>query len=665
MKCRIRDLDHDTRDYLEDVSRSWGAGFHGIFIARGEARTWWRVLLALLALTACAWMSQPRVVKGAGLPLAGWQAVFAGVAVLGFLSATRLRRARRACPVRNFLFADALNLYETQDGHVKITDLTRITDCRGTHHYENGVYQRTAVTISLSRGMYLLQLRDKSAAEKLVIFLNCLIGIRSNPPDSSADRLEGNPALLGALAMELTNGASNVGLGDLDAGRPLPEPSVAGAGTEGGSGKAIPWLAALLVTAGGFFGFPILNRTLYERDLYGQIQAKQFRDLKLLDLYLSTQGDNAPHSQEVREKRDDLLYDQAKAGDFKQLYPLNQYLQVCGENGRHTAEILEKRDDLLFAEADSPAKLREYLADGRNTRHRDEIKKRMNEIYTQAIQRLHDQAKGKEKDERWFNGLVSLLVYLKDTVKPSGRPVITVGFKPTFAFEPTTEEQRKTEKEDQDNYEKEFPALVQIARDMGGSSIIKLGDTFSPEHVERRHVLILERFREAVNKVLAEDIITLEMAPKGEDPILEINYHTYACGQLYIYTQTTQMPGVPQLPVVPGIPGFEKPRGTAKGMLREYRTNWKININTPGTGEECVFKLESHAAREIQLRTEPSDPNWAPYAIMLYSSFHDLSNRLIKGLTLEPPSERTSFSFAEASGFGGVPVVPGGPGRRP
>src|SRR5438067_416229 len=116
MKCRIRDLDHDTRDYLEEVSRSWGADFHGIFIARGQARAWWRVLLALLALAGCAWLTQPGVIKGAGLPLAGWQAVLAGLAVLGLLSAARISRARRQCPVRNFLFADALNLYETQDG---------------------------------------------------------------------------------------------------------------------------------------------------------------------------------------------------------------------------------------------------------------------------------------------------------------------------------------------------------------------------------------------------------------------------------------------------------------------------------------------------------------------------------------------------------------------
>src|SRR5205823_2366729 len=106
-----------------------------------------------------------------------------------------------------------------------------------------------------------------------------------------------------------------------------------------------------------------------------------------------------------------------------QLHALNQYLQVCGEDARHAQEIRDKRDDLLFAEATSPGKLREYLADARNTRHRDEVKKRMNEIYEQAIQRLHDQAKGKEKDEKWFNGLVSLLVYLKDTVKPNDRPV--------------------------------------------------------------------------------------------------------------------------------------------------------------------------------------------------------------------------------------------------
>src|SRR5262249_31793584 len=136
--------------------------------------------------------------------------------------------------------------------------------------------------------------------------------------------------------------------------------------------------------------------------LYDQAKAGDFKQLHALNQYLQLCGENGRYAQEIREKRDDCLYEQAREGNFKQLPALDQYLRVCGEGGRRTREIREKRDDLLFEEASgSPAKLREYLGDQGNTRHRDDAKKRINELYTQAIQRMRDQAKGKKIDDKW------------------------------------------------------------------------------------------------------------------------------------------------------------------------------------------------------------------------------------------------------------------------
>ena len=41
-----------------------------------------------------------------------------------------------------------------------------------------------------------------------------------------------------------------------------------------------------------------------------------------------------------------------------------------------------------------------------------------------------------------------------------------------------------------------------------------------------------------------------------------------------------------------------------------------------------------------------NDPSWAPYAILLYSNFYDMSARLIEGFALDPGPKPNTFSFA-------------------
>src|SRR5262249_39377026 len=88
---------------------------------------------------------------------------------------------------------------------------------------------------------------------------------------------------------------------------------------------------------------------------------------------------------------------------------------------------------------------------------------------------------------------------------------------------------------------------------------------------------------------------------------------------------------------------------TVKGLLRSYWINWEITVRAPNGASE-VFRLPSQPEKELTYDDRKGDPEWAPYAILLYSGFHDMSTRLIREFGLTPQPAPTRFTFAQATG---------------
>ena len=85
---------------------------------------------------------------------------------------------------------------------------------------------------------------------------------------------------------------------------------------------------------------------------------------------------------------------------------------------------------------------------------------------------------------------------------------------------------------------------------------------------------------------------------------------------------------------------MEKPTArSARRLLGKRRT-------PPGAEEPFPCKLGSSPASNLNYDGRPGDPDWAPYAIILYSAFYDMSDRLIRGFALDPGPAPSGFSFA-------------------
>ncbi len=649
-------LDPTSLAYLQRVEKTRGASGSGAFffmrsgLSRG-AVTGWLIVLGLAALGIAAFLAWPGPETEADFTVrAQWQTGLAVVGVL-FLGLAVLRIVRGKPPnaLGSFRYFDPLHMWVVSPGRVEAVSLESLKDIDGTLYRGSNNYAKIVLSFPQGRREFAIPNPSRSQVEYLVRFVHTMIRLRNSDDAGLRALAQSSPNLLGEVAARLARGESVGNLGNLNLGEEPPRPTEvdppqADPARGGVVGALLPWLAAAAVGAAAFFLAPRLDRRLLDEYLFGQISAQDHGDLAEIDAYLNKLPDGS-HAPQVRDMRDDRLFARIPAEDSGDFSAIDDYLKRLPD-GRRAPQVHEMRDDRLFdkarREADenhSPSSLRQYLADATNVRHRDDAQTRINVFYDEAIARLKKQAEGKDVDESMFQAVLALL----DGLKKSDNPVVTVGFHATQDPTPTTPEQTTRENEEYAGHLDDSPELKSIAENAPEkTAILPLGDTFTAENTKVREAVILDQLRESVKKVLDADIITLEPAPTAHPgggempahPIMEVTYHAYADGSLYLYTTTVR----------DDVLGDQK---KVNGLLRGYEIEWTITVRPPNTPKVYDYKVASKALTSLHYDSDEADPSWAPYAIILYSGFEDMSRKLIQDFGVEPPEARDRYRFAE------------------
>lgn len=612
MVFRPENLDSATRSYLAEVWAKRGVGINGVFVARGQAGAWFGLVFGLLLVGAPLVMVLPTF-RSDGQAIIQTALAAVGALCLGY-AVSRILARRSDAYLGDFLFVDSLHVWDVGPERVTATPLTGLIEARGTHHITNGAYQFTAVTANLGPGgTWNHNINGRPQAERLVIFLNALAAIRKPGPAGEAPP---SNELAAAMAERISQGQKEFSVSPQELLRKIPGPAPERQG--GPPRKTAPWIAAAAAAGFAALVLPPVNGLLYDEDLYARAVA---------DTGVGT---------------------------------ADWYLQALPE-GRHAAEVLALRDDRLFAAARAdaeqnagPGAVRRYLSDARNIRHRDEAQVLINGFYDEAVARIRDLSKGATADRPLFKGLLEAL-------KTAERPVVTVGFKSGFDAVPAKPDAKANESANHKVYfqtEPEVKALADKSPDK--SAILAPGGAFEADQVSRREAVILARLKDSVERMLGADILTFEPVQGGAEPMLLVSYHTYPNGDLLLWTQTSGGPN----------PALQK--RTVRGLVRKYLFDWTITIRPPGKTEPTVFKLTSSPAESLHYRSQPQDPGWAPYAVVMYSAFYDFSGRMISEFGLKPPPAPNSFSFNDAVGLvdntpigGSRPIPPPGLPVRP
>ncbi|HEY1066834.1 MAG TPA: hypothetical protein VGE52_12015, partial [Pirellulales bacterium] len=331
------------------------------------------------------------------------------------------------------------------------------------------------------------------------------------------------------------------------------------------------------------------------------------------------------------------MYEEHRYGEAIKSANVAGYSHYLNEfpNGRHAEEIVVLLDDANFAEAQrastdahSPAGLRAYLSDSRNKRHVAEAQKQINVYYEEAIARLKSAAEGKNVDQELFQGLLGLLEW----VKTQPAPVVPVAFAAEQEAETKNDEVRSEIELAKSFYKEKNPELNSIPND----GVIGQGDVFGDEPTRTREEVILQRVRASVQNVLGADVVTFERAKEGEQAMLDVHYHIEPSGNVYLYTTTNEAD--PALIVGRKV----------NGLLLGYGVGWRITLRG-AAGAEHVFVVGSQPASSLNYSSDSSDPEWAPYAVLLLSAFYDMSNQMVSNFAIEPPPAPTHFTFRDAT----------------
>lgn len=351
---------------------------------------------------------------------------------------------------------------------------------------------------------------------------------------------------------------------------------------------------------------------------------------------------NYPHGR-YRQAADDRIYEVLSAS--RAIYDLEMYLHWVPD-GSHVQEARDLCDDLRFASAKeaamvrkSPSPLRGYLSNGDNRRHREEALKMVAAYYDAAIERIRELAKGKEneRDAELFAAFLDLLEALKKT----DSPIVMYRFRATQDPLPVSDLQKNVEKAAYDIWLKQEPELQALRVGSGDrAAVLPLGQVFDAGQTRRREDLIARKLSAAIAKICNPDLIQLVSAA-DESAAIELEYHTFATGGYYLYIRTDR-------PLAD--PCGDDPKGKIAGLLRAYEIRWTIRITAPGQEKTRVIRLDSQPAQQLRMQSERSDPAWAPYAVMMYSAFDDMSARLIRGCGLEPPPAPKVYYFRQVVG---------------
>ncbi len=638
MAIRPSELDHESRDYLLQIWQTKGKSNNGVFIPQKSSKiaAFFTVLGSILLFVAACLSIPPASLES----VSGYQTVlaFLGVFFLG-VGVDKLRGNWKE--VGSFWFIDGGTWWEVTPRSVNIIPIDDIVDFQDTRRFNNGLYQRTYFRIITSTNIIRRSVQPLTKVRELTRFLDAILRLRTEDAETGTSR---DSATIGAIASAEI--ASYRSRSEPLSASPIPEPDPVGRTIP--RGTLLAFGLAVLIAIGAFFGFTLLNDFTSEMYLYDKmVSSKAGIGAKAGDEYLR-RFPNSTRADEVRQIRDELRFLVAKEQAFgaRITRPLKQFLN--NPDHKHSraeaeaalAKLIVEIDDEIFDQAKkeaetkkSPVTLRRYLANADNVRHRAEAQRLINGYYDKAIERLREVSKDRDVNRELYDGLVALL----EALKSANSPVITVGFQGKRTLKPNNDQAKRFEQREVNAMmRKHGPELRQIAKTTPDqTAFLPVGGVFEPTQIEKRERLILELLKASFAKIFDNDLLELRRAAPGKKPIINVAYHTHPGGQVYLYTTTKRPPGMP----------FAKGTKIIRGLLRGYQIDWTIRIEPPGGNNEFIYRVPSDPSQSLRYNTQPNDPEWAMYAIMLRSAFHHMSSQTIQNMGLRPPVVPQLYTF--------------------
>lgn len=609
--CYLDEVNQKVLDYLAGIKNDRDGRYPGIRLSRH--RWWRRLLLGLFTwvmFSLAAGGLTPRSLYDSLL----WQCLFTTLAVMGavlLIQSVYLRFKSGA--LGEFAYFDGSWLWEVNLDRVRVLDLRTAVDVQLAIHRD--FIPRHFLKVKVEPGEVLsIRVSGKQQAQEFATFLLTCQSLRQRavagilPPEIRS--VVRSPGALAGLARFIMDRGGMPAQIDRSAVIEIPDSSMLPEAGAWFRSARLPLASGLVALLAGWLAFPPLRYTIDHRHHYQQAVSSPSSNVE------------APRA----------------------------YLEKFPE-GHHVQEVMALLDDRLYAVAEqrakaqrSPAALRDYLSGQPNERHREEALGLIIDFYDEAILRLGRMTAGQPTEKTLTGGLLAVLKHLK--TQPS--PLVNIRFVPKWKVLPDTKSVADAEIANAELEHQKFHAardsVIQEMIGKRGTAILETGETFSEKQVMRRESMILMQLTEAVVKILSSDIISFRRVPSAEPADITVRYEIRPRGTLTKYVRTVDEGNGNR----PALPTSTPPAERTLGLLRGYEIDWRFEILPGGVGTPLTYQVTSNPGTNLVYRSTPQDPAWGAYAVMMYSAFHDFSNRVLAGAGLNPPPPPTTFTFRDA-----------------
>lgn len=604
--CYLDEVNREVLGYLAGIKSDRGGKYPGVRLSRH--RWWRRVFLGLftwIMFSLARAGLQPRFLYDSLF----LQCLFTTLAVVGAVSLFQSLYLRfKSGTLGEFAYFDGSWFWEVNLHCLRVLDLRTAVDVQLVIH--RNFITRHFLKVKIESGeVRSIRVSGRKQAQEFATFLLTCQALRQRaavgilPPEvRSFVRSAGALAWLGRATID--RGGMPMQL-DRSAVIEIPDPSMLPEVEVWFRPMRLQLILGLVVLVAGWLSFPPLRFAIDHRHHYQEVVKSPKFDVDAPRAYLE-KFPQGPHVEEVTGLLDDRSF-----------------------------AIAERR-----AEGQrSPAALRDYLASPPNERHREEALRLIVEFYDEAIMRLRQMATGQVTEQNLTRGLLAVLEHLK--TQPS--PLVKIRFNPKWKVLPDAGPAEASEREHQAAYAEVDSVIRQMIQNRG-TAILETEETFSEKQVQRRESMILKRLNDAVVKILSGDIISLRRVGVTESADITVRYEIKPRGTLTRYVRTSDEVNGGQPFLLMSMPAAK----TTLGLLRDYEIDWRFEILPGGVGTPLTYQVTSNPGTNLLYRSTPQDPSWGVYAVMMYSAFHDFSNRLLSGAGLTPPPPPTTFTFRDA-----------------
>lgn len=173
---------------------------------------------------------------------------------------------------------------------------------------------------------------------------------------------------------------------------------------------------------------------------------------------------------------------------------------------------------------------------------------------------------------------------------------------------------------------------VKGAYPKGNAPVIEKGAAFDAKYDVRRRTTFISAMSESFALVFDGDLlklVPLEPSEKREKKIvLEVSSRMYRVPDFFSYERTDS--------------GGKK---RIAGLLFAVNVEWDFELFS-GSGKS-LFKAPKKTSRPTDARftTNPGDPDWAPYSVMMDSAYFNYSREVTGSFGLTPPAPKDVFAY--------------------